>query len=93
MAQAQVDPRRADPTVVFTHLTGWAAKFHDDLSPAAVTDVLVVQAFIVGLHMATTNPAFAGALLSRIREEMPSAATNARMLAMSLECPLPLASL
>ena len=92
MAQAQVDPRRADPTVVLARLTGWAAKFHDDLSPAAVTDVLVVYSLIVGLHMAAANPAFAAALLSGIREEMPSAATNARMLAMSLECPLPLAS-
>ncbi len=92
MEQAQMGPRRTDPAVVFEHLTRWAAKFHDDLSPAAVTDVLVVFALIVGLNMAVADPAFAVALVSRIKEQMPSAAEDARMLAVSLECPLPIGS-
>ncbi len=89
MATAQLGLAETDPAAVLTHLTRWAAKFHDDVSPAAVTDVLVSFAFLVGLNVAAADPVFAAALLSRTEEGMPSAAVDARTLALSLGRGLP----
>jgi hypothetical protein len=62
----------------------WAAQFHDDSSPARVTDVLVAFAFVAGVSFAAAGPATAGAFLCRVEEEMPSAAKLARSLARAL---------
>lgn len=77
-AREQIDRPEVDPTAVFARLTEWTAQFHDEFSPARVTDVLVVFAFLVGLSLAATGPAFAEALLRQLEDKMPSASEHAR---------------
>lgn len=50
--------------------------FCDDSSPAQVTEVLVVFAFLVGAKMGSTRPGAATALLNYMEEEMPSASEH-----------------
>jgi hypothetical protein len=83
-ARKQTGSRQVDPGAVFTHLSEWAAQFHDDSSPARVTDVLLAFAFIAGLSFAAAGPAAAADLLCRVEEEMPSASKRARLLARTL---------
>jgi hypothetical protein len=73
-----------DPGAVFTCLSEWAAQFHDDASPARVTDVLVAFTFVAGLSFAAAGPAAAADFLWRVEEEMPSASKLARSLAGAL---------
>lgn len=80
-ARKQTGPRQVDPGAVFIYLSEWAAQFHDDSSPARVTDVLVAFAFVAGLSFAAAGPAATAALLCRVEEEMPSASKRARSLA------------
>ncbi len=65
-------------------MTAWAGRFHDDSSPASVTDVLVAFAFIAGLRFAASGPAATDALLRRMEEEMPAVGEHARLLASTL---------
>jgi hypothetical protein len=75
---------QVDPGAVFTCVSEWAAQFHDESSPAQVTDVLVAFAFVAGVSFAAAGPATAGAFLCRVEEEMPSASKLARLLARAL---------
>jgi hypothetical protein len=86
MTQAETDPRE-DPSAVLAHLSQWAARFHDEESPAEVTDVLASFAFMVGLNMAVADAKFAAALLRRLDEVMPSAGAYARIMARMLAQP------
>lgn len=83
-ARKQAGPRQVDPGAVFRHVSEWAAQFHDDSSPARVTDVLVAFTFVAGVSFAAAGPATAAAFLRRVEEEMPSAGKLARSLARAL---------
>ena len=83
-ARKQTGPRRVGPGAVFIYLSEWAAQFHDDASPARVTDVLVAFTFVAGLSFAAAGPAATAALLHWVEEEMPSASKLARVLARAL---------
>lgn len=83
-ARKQTGPRQVNPGAVFTCLSEWAAQFHDDASPARVTDVLVAFTFVAGLSFAAAGPAAAADFLCRVEEEMPSASKLARSLAGAL---------
>lgn len=82
--QEQIDSPELDTGAVFALLKEWAAPFHDDSSPAQVTDVLVGFTFVVGLSLAVADPAIAAALLHRLEEEMPSASASARTTAQGI---------
>jgi hypothetical protein len=73
-----------DPGTVFTYVSAWAAQFHDDASPARVTDVLVAFAFVAGVSFAAAGPEAAAAFLRRVKEEMPSAGKLAQSLSRTL---------
>lgn len=79
--QRQTGPISVDTGAVFALLTEWAAQFHDDSSPAQVTDVLMVFAFVAGLNLALAGPEAAVAFLRWLEVEMPSAGQHARSLA------------
>ncbi len=83
-ARKQTGWRRVNPGAVFASLSEWAAQFHDDASPARVTDVLVAFAFVAGLSFAATGPAAAADFLCRVEEEMPSASKLGRSVARAL---------
>ncbi|TET53646.1 MAG: hypothetical protein E3J64_03240 [Anaerolineales bacterium] len=83
-ARTQTGPRQVDPGAVFIYLSEWAAQFHDDSSPARVTDVLVAFAFVAGVSFAAAGPAATATLLCWVEEEMPSASKRARLLARAL---------
>lgn len=83
-ARKQAGPPQVDPGAVFTCVSEWAAQFHDDSSPAKVTDVLVAFTFVAGVSFAAAGPAAAAAFLRRVEEEMPSASKLAQSLAQAL---------
>lgn len=83
-ARKQAGPPQVDPGAVFTCVSEWAAQFHDDSSPAKVTDVLVAFTFVAGVSFAAAGPAAAAAFLRRVEEEMPSASKLAQSLARAL---------
>ncbi len=83
-ARKQTGPRRVDPGTVFMYLSEWAAQFHDDASPARVTDVLVAFTFVAGLSFGAVGPAAAADFLCWVEEEMPSASKLAQSLARAL---------
>jgi hypothetical protein len=62
----------------------WVAEFCDDASPAQVTDVLVVFAFLVGLNVAATRPQYIETIFRLMQEEIPSASQHARSIADAL---------
>ncbi len=82
--QGSPGPRGLDPGAMFAYLTEWAAKFHDDSSPAPVTDVLVAFAFLVGVNLGTANAGVSAAFLRRMEKEMPAASGQARQLARAM---------
>jgi hypothetical protein len=69
---------------MLAYLREWVAEFCDDASPAQVTDILVVFAFLVGLNVASARPEYVERLLRLMREEIPSASQHARSLADAL---------
>src|SRR3989304_5402441 len=77
-AQERIDLPDVDAAAVFAYVKAGAAPFHDDFSPAQVTDVLVAFAFVMGMSLALGHPNFAAAFLHRLEEEMPSASASAR---------------
>ncbi len=83
-AEEQTVPQDVDPGALLAHVTGWADRFHDDSSPASVTDVLVAFAFVAGLRFAASGPAATDALLRRMEEEMPAVGMHARLLTSTL---------
>ncbi|MEE8346420.1 MAG: hypothetical protein V3S20_03630 [Dehalococcoidia bacterium] len=83
-AQERIELPDVDTAAVLAYVKEWAAPFHDDFSPAQVTDVLVGFAFVMGMSLAMGNPAFAAALLRRLEEEMPSASESARATAQGI---------
>ena len=83
-AHKRVELPDVDTAAVLAHVKEWAAPFHDDSSPAQVTDVLVGFAFVMGISLALGNPIFAAALLRRLEEEMPTASASARATAQGI---------
>ena len=83
-ARERAGSPQVDPGAVFTYVSGWAAQFRDDSSPAQVTDVLVAFAFVAGVSFAAAGPVPAAAFLRRVEEDMPSASKLARSLARAL---------
>ena len=84
MQRADANQPCFDPPTALTCLKGWAGRFYDDSSPAKVTDVLVVFAFVVGVEMASAHPDEAAALLQHVRVTMPSAGAEASRVASTL---------
>ncbi len=84
MAMSRMEPPSLDPMAMLAYLREWVAEFCDDASPAQVTDVLVVFAFLVGLNVAAARPEYVERLLRLMWEEIPSASQHARSLADAL---------
>jgi hypothetical protein len=81
---SRMEPPSLDPMAMLACLRQWVAEFCDDASPAQVTDILVVFAFLVGLNVAAARPEYVEQLLYLISEEIPSASQHARSLADAL---------
>jgi hypothetical protein len=69
---------------MLAYLRQWVGEFCDDASPAQVTDVLVVFAFLVGLNVAAARPEYVETILRLMQEEIPSASQHARSMADAL---------
>ncbi len=83
-AEEKTVPQDVDPGALLAHVTGWADRFHDDSSPASVTDVLVAFAFIARLRFASSRPAATDALVRRMEQMMPAVGKHARLLTSTL---------
>ncbi|HET9476299.1 MAG TPA: hypothetical protein VFP63_02295 [Dehalococcoidia bacterium] len=73
MRRPLVSETEVSPAVVLSRLTGWSTDYRADPCPAAVADVLVSFAFLVGLQAGSRRPEAVHSLLCRVSREQPSA--------------------
>jgi hypothetical protein len=81
MASSQADRPASDLRAVLDGIRQWVDRHLEDTTPAQVTEVLAVSAFLVGLNMAWANPAQAAGLLRETAEQVPSVGDYTRTLA------------
>ncbi len=76
--------RELDPMAALGHLLQWAGQYYDDASPAHVTDVLIVFAFMAGLSIASVDQARSAELFRRLVRQCPEAGRSAAALGMAI---------
>ncbi len=84
MSRPFISEIEISPAVVLSRLTGWSKDYRADPCPAAVADVLVSFAFLVGLQAGAGRPHAAHSILRQVSREQPSAYERSADVARSL---------
>lgn len=84
MRRPLISETEVSPAVVLSRLTGWSRDYLADPCPAAVADVLVSFAFLVGLQAGARRPDAARSVLRQVSREQPSAYQRSADVARSL---------